>query len=243
MSRKQKVTAPPRSGGAAAATMDAPQHAANTPNRRNTLIAGAAGAAALAGIGGWALWSRGDGAEPTPLRPELTRTHAPTLGSAGARVLMVEFIDPACETCAAFYPLVKQLLAEHDGRLRLAMRHVPLHPGVEAVVRALEASRAQDRYWPALEALLTRQNDWVIRHTAYVERALPILASAGVDLARLPFDSTAPELTQRMRTDAADAEVLQVTKTPEYFVGGRQMPSFGRQQLITLVRDEIRRAY
>ena len=38
------------------------------------------------------------------------RDHSRTLGSDGARVYLVEFMDPACETCAAFSPFVKQIL-------------------------------------------------------------------------------------------------------------------------------------
>jgi hypothetical protein len=36
--------------------------------------------------------------------------------------------------------------------------------------------------------------------------------------------------------------VLRVTKTPEFFVNGRQMESFGREQLARLVADEVARA-
>ncbi|NMG42229.1 thioredoxin domain-containing protein [Aromatoleum toluvorans] len=34
--------------------------------------------------------------------------HSPTLGKADAPVVIVEFLDPACETCRAFYPRVKE---------------------------------------------------------------------------------------------------------------------------------------
>ena len=177
------------------------------------------------------------------MRPELASAHAPTLGSAGALVHIVEFIDPACETCAAFYPLVKQMLAEQAGRLRLSMRHVGFHPGADEVVRLLEASRAQDQYWRALETLLTLQDRWVQNHVARPELALPLLSSLPLDLARLQSEARAPAIAERMRRDRADAAALRVEKTPEYFVNGRQMASFGRQQLQALVRDELRRAY
>lgn len=39
------------------------------------------------------------------------RPHSPTLGDEDARVVLVKFTDPACETCAAFSPLVKRLMA------------------------------------------------------------------------------------------------------------------------------------
>ncbi len=34
------------------------------------------------------------------------REHSQTLGSHDAKVYLVEFMDPACETCAAFSPFV-----------------------------------------------------------------------------------------------------------------------------------------
>ena len=51
-----------------------------------------------------------------------------------------------------------------------------------------------------------------------------------------------PEVAQRIEQDRKDAKALDVTKTPEYFVNGRPLPSFGLQQLQTLVRDALRNA-
>ncbi len=96
------------------------------------------------------------GADPSLL----VRPGAPSLGPAGAKVTLVEFLDPACETCAVFYPEVKKMLAANPDRLRLVVRHVPFHDGSEAVVRMLEAARLQDRYWQALEALFAAQDKW-----------------------------------------------------------------------------------
>ena len=56
-------------------------------------------------------------------RPALTRDHAPTLGPADAKVHIVEFLDPACETCREFYPFVKSLMAGHPEKIRLSVRH------------------------------------------------------------------------------------------------------------------------
>jgi protein-disulfide isomerase len=206
----------------------------------------ASGAALLlaAGAGVYAYASRASSNARAALarRAELNREHAPRVGEPAAPVHIVEFIDPACETCAAFYPLVKRLLVEHKGRIRLSMRHVPFHQGADDVVRLLEASRSQDRYWTVLEALLVAQARWAPNHRARLELALPVVAATGLDLPRALAEMGAPEIAQRMRRDLDDAAMLDVTKTPEYFVNGRQMASFGRQQLIALVDDELRRS-
>jgi protein-disulfide isomerase len=173
----------------------------------------------------------------------LASEQAPTLGDAAARVHIVEFLDPACETCAQFYPVVKQLLAENPGRIRLSVRHVAFHDGAEFAVRALEASRAQDRYWETLEALLGSQQHWAPHHTVQPDLVVPVLERTGLDLQRLRADMDSAAVSARVAQDRSDAMTLQVTATPEFFVNGRPLPSFGYEQLLALVREELDRAY
>ena len=225
-----------------------PPPAAPSPagGRRGLLIA--AGATVLvAGAGGGLYYASrrtaAGQAAAAARRPGLASEHAPTLGDAGARVHIVEFLDPACETCALFYPLVKQMMAENPGRIRLSLRHVPFHKGADEVVRMLEASRRQDKYWQTLETLLASQSRWAPNHTARPDLARQAIAGTGLDFARLEADMQAPEVAQRMARDMADAKLLNVEQTPEYFVNGRQMPSFGRQQLQALVRQALQEAY
>jgi protein-disulfide isomerase len=58
---------------------------------------------------------------------------------------------------------------------------------------------------------------------------------------RLTADMHAVEVKQRIAQDKKDSVLLKVSATPEYFVNGRQLPSFGQQQLADLVREELRK--
>jgi len=60
--------------------------------------------------------------------------HSPVFGPANAPVTIVEFFDPACETCRAFYPIVKDILAQYPSEVRLVIRYAPLHKGSDVVV-------------------------------------------------------------------------------------------------------------
>jgi protein-disulfide isomerase len=172
----------------------------------------------------------------------LQRMHSPSLGPAGAPVVLVEFLDPACETCAAFYPLVKQIMAANPDRIRLVLRYAPFHKGSDQVVAALEAARKQGRYWQALEMLLTRQHDWVQNHAAQVAQIWPLLEAAGLDLQRLRADMAAPEIAGVIEQDLLDAQTLKVTQTPEYFVNGKPLPRFGIEPLKDLIDEALRTA-
>lgn len=172
-------------------------------------------------------------------RTALVRMHSPALGPADAPVVIVEFIDPACETCAAFFPLVKDMLAAHPGKIRLVLRYAPFHRGSDQVVALLEAARMQGKYWPTLEALLATQARWAPNHTVQVALAWEQVGGLGLDLDRLRADMARPEIAQLMAQDLADARTLRVTMTPEYFVNGKPLPSFGYEQLRQMVADAL----
>ncbi len=169
----------------------------------------------------------------------LASAHSPTLGNPSAKVQIVEFIDPACGTCALFFPLVKQWMAQVPGQIHLSVRHVAFHNGSDYAVRILEASRKQDKYWQTLEALLASQDQWVSNHVVQPERIAPAIAGVGLNMDQIMADMNSTEITQRIEQDKKDSVTLKVSATPEYFVNGRPLPSFGQQQLADLIREEL----
>ena len=178
-------------------------------------------------------------AEAAARQAALASQHSPTLGDQGAKVHIVEFLDPACETCALFYPMVKQWMAQMPGEIRLSIRHVAFHTGADYAVRILEASRKQDKYWQTLEALLASQQQWTQHHTVRPDRIGPAIAGVGLNMEQLMVDMDAMDVLARIEQDKKDAILLKVSATPEYFVNGRPLPSFGQQQLADLIREEL----
>lgn len=168
-------------------------------------------------------------------RARLVRMHSPTLGKDNAPVVIVEFLDPACATCREFYPLVKQMMAANPDRIRLVLRYAPFHDGSDKVVVVLEAARKQGKFWPALEALLAAQSEWVLRHKPQVTLVWKHLEGLGLNFEQMRFDMTAPEIASMLAQDLDDARALNVTKTPEFFVNGQPLPSFGYEPLKALV--------
>ena len=172
----------------------------------------------------------------------LVRDGAPSFGNPNAPVHIVEFFDPACGTCREFYPLVKALMAANPDKIRLSLRYAPFHPGSEAVVKVLEAAHRQGKFEPTLIALFDRQDAWVQNHTANVQLIGPVLEPLGLDMARLQNDASAPEVATLIARDLLDAKTMNVTMTPEYFVNGKPLPSFGFEQLKTLVDEALANA-
>ncbi|MCG8563834.1 MAG: thioredoxin domain-containing protein [Desulfobacterales bacterium] len=171
------------------------------------------------------------------------RPHSPVLGNPDARVTIVEFMDPACETCAQFAPMVKGWMGQAQGKIKLVIRYAPFHKGADYFVKILEASRKQGMYWETLALLFENQRAWTRGHVAQPEKVWPLLSRLDLDLDRLRKDMESPAIAKRIEQDLADAKTLEVRKTPGFFVNGRPLEPFGSKNLYRLIQSEIRDKY
>ena len=172
----------------------------------------------------------------------LVRMHSPVFGPQTAPVTIVEFFDPACETCRAFYPLVKDLMAKYPQDVKLVIRYAPFHQGSDQVVKLLESAKSQGKYQTVLEAVLAAQPAWADHGQPNIENAFKVAEQAGLDLEQARKDIEKPSMQSLLQQDIEDLTALQVTKTPTFFVNGRNLPSFGPDQLTALVAEEVAKA-
>jgi|CXWL01.1.fsa_nt_gi protein-disulfide isomerase len=171
------------------------------------------------------------------------RPHSPVLGAKGARVFIVEFTDPACETCAVFSPIVKRFLATYPEKIQLVIRYAPFHEGSSGAVRVLEAAKAQGKFWETLDLLYQNQRAWTQHHQVLPDRIWQLLPQAGLDLGRIERDMGDPRVTAVIEQDLADATTLGVRKTPGFFVNGKPLEPFGEEPLAALIEAEVRAQY
>ena len=171
------------------------------------------------------------------------RAHAPTYGPAEAKVRIVEFFDPACETCRAFYPLVKRIVDGHQGKVQLVVRLVPFHKGSDVAAKILIAAHQQQLFFPVAEVVLNSQDAWAAHDSPNPERIWTFLKGTSLDSVKARQDAASPQAQALLEQDLADAGTLQVTKTPGFFVNGRPLVNFGHEQLKALVEEEVKRAY
>lgn len=183
-------------------------------------------------------------AQVEPVQPEiaeaLIRSYSPILGPEEAPVTIVEFFDPACEACRAFHPIVKDILAEHDGDVRVVLRYTPFHgEASEQAIRVLEAARMQGVFEPVLEALLEFQPRWASHGAPAPGLILAIAEQAGLNADNAQTQMMAPQTVGVLNQDRADVEAVGVRQTPTFFVNGKPLDPFGADELRALVAAEV----
>lgn len=171
------------------------------------------------------------------------REHSQTLGNDDAKVYLIEFMDPACETCAAFFPFVKQMMDANPGKIKLVLRYAPFHDGADYIVKILEAARKQGKYWETLDVMYKSQPYWANHSNPQPQRIWQFLPQIGIDVERIRRDMNDPAIAKLIDQDLADAKTLNVRKTPGFFANGKPLQNFGYQQLAQLVQTELRENY
>ncbi len=169
----------------------------------------------------------------------LIRPHSPIMGPENAPVTIVEFFDPSCESCRAFYPIVKEVLNRYPDDVRLVLRYAPFHQGSDEAVGIIEAARLQNVFVPVLEALLEKQPQWAVHGAPNLNLVWNISAQAGLNVEKAKKDLATINVSSILEQDVADIRTNNVNGTPTFFINGTRLTSLGQKQLNDAVDNQI----
>lgn len=170
----------------------------------------------------------------------LGREESPIYGEKSARVTIVEFLDPACEACRAYHPIVKQIVDSSFGQIKVRIRYAAFHQGSADAIRLLEAARVQGKFWPVLEVLFKTQRQWASHQNPNASLIWSLVEGTGLDLVKAREYAVSSEVDKVLALEMNDIKKLQVRQTPTFYVNGKLLTDFGESQLRSLVRSELR---
>ncbi len=183
------------------------------------------------------------------INPEqLVRPDSPTLGAADAKVTIVEFLDPECESCRSFNPTVKKMLKDYEGKVRLVVRYMPLHPNSVLAATFTEFAGEQGKYWQAQEMLFQKQSEWGTKHGPATTQQPDVKVlfekyamELGFDLEKFNAAVKENRYAAKLDRDKKDGQALGVRQTPTLFVNGRQLARLNEADLKALIEDELKK--
>jgi protein-disulfide isomerase len=142
----------------------------------------------------------------------------PSLGpSQGAKVTIIEFSDFECPYCAEVAPLLKSVVNNHPGEVRLVWKDFPL-PSHSQAALAAEAARCaglQGKFWDYHDKLWLKQSE--LNQTVYYDLA------DEVGLNRIKFNQCVSDrqtgpLVER---NFAEGQAVGVDGTPWLVINGQ----------------------
>ncbi|HAZ11386.1 MAG: hypothetical protein A2X86_20095 [Bdellovibrionales bacterium GWA2_49_15] len=151
-----------------------------------------------------------------------------SVGPQDAKVTVVEFFDPECESCAEVSPYIKNEIKFYKDKVRWVFRYMAYHPTSSYAIRILEAAREQNLYLEAMALLFERQHEWGAKHDGS-EQGMPkekellnvISSLPGIDINRLQEDMKNPAIDELIENDKKEGTLAGVTGTPTLFVNGK----------------------
>ncbi len=189
------------------------------------------------------------GGKPKIAPEQLVRPDSPSLGPADAKVTLVEFYDPECESCASFAPVVKKILKENEGKIRFVTRYMPLHPNSLTAANFTEAAGEQGKYWEAQDILFRKQPEWGTKHGPPTAAPPPNInelfdkyaKELGLDMEKAAAAIKSKKFDAKIEQDRKDGQAIGVRRTPTFFVNGRELATFGESYLRALIDEELKK--
>ena len=126
---------------------------------------------------------------------------------------------------------------ELGDNLRYVWRHAPLtrfHPNALAAAEASEAAARQGKFFEFERSLFADQEHQL--PSDIMRRAEEL----GLDLDRFEADLSSPEVATRVRDDMLDAEAMDITAVPTFFINGRRhIGPYDAQSLIRAMQATV----
>ena len=164
----------------------------------------------------------------------ITTGDSPLRGSPMAPVTLYEFSDFQCPHCKMAAPMLKKVVEESNGKVKLVFKQYPLpgHPKAREASKATIAAQKQGKFWEMHDLLFKNQDK--LQTANFADYAKKI----GLDVKRFEADMASKETEKKIDADIAEGHKAGVDSTPSVYVNDRRFV-FPPDQLGPYVQEEL----
>ena len=145
-------------------------------------------------------------------------------GNPEAQVVLVEYSDLQCPACAAFAPVVEQVVESYGDQVRFEYKHYPLpiHSYAVQAAVAAEAAGQQGKFFPYHDLLFENQTEWSNSPTPVANFRM-YAEELGLDMDQFGKHLNSTILRDGVQAQVSEGRSLGVTGTPTFYLNGEQM--------------------
>jgi protein-disulfide isomerase len=167
---------------------------------------------------------------------------APSLGDPNASVTLVEYADFECPTCRGLHDVLRGLLPNYTGKVRLIFKDFPIeqiHPWARTAAIAGRCAYQQDpkAFWKIYDLIYDNQE--VISAANAWTKMSDFAAQSGLYAETFKTCMASPEAGDAVNASRANGVQVEVNSTPTIFVNGRRMVGADRHLLEQYINYEL----
>ncbi len=163
-------------------------------------------------------------------------------GGASAPVTIVEYSDFQCPACAAYYPVMKELIAAYGEQIKIVYRNYPLtqiHPNAQLASQAAEAAGIQGKFFEMHDLLFENQHMWSDLADP-TEAFIAFATNIGINVDQFRTDLTSSATRTAVAEDVRSGMSTNVSGTPSFFLNGVLIDSpQGLQPFMNLINATL----
>ena len=159
-------------------------------------------------------------------RAQIQTNDAPSVGDKNAPVTLVEYSDFECPVCKKLHDVLRGVLPNYPGKVRLVFKDFPLeqlHPWARTAAIAGRCAYQQDpkAFWKIYDLIYDNQE--IISAANAWTKLSDYAAQSGLNGETFKTCMASPEPGAAIEASRANGQVLEVNSTPTVFVNGRRM--------------------
>lgn len=174
---------------------------------------------------------------PPPSKNDITQ------GDPKSKVTLIEYADFQCPACAAYHPIVKQILSDYNGKIYFVYRFFPLsaiHKNAVISAQAGYAAYKQGKFFEMNDLLYNGQASWAQTDNA-PDTFVSYAQKLKLDINKFQKDMNSQETKNYVADSQNQATAIGVNSTPTFFVNGRQIANpRGLDEFKKIIQDESR---
>jgi protein-disulfide isomerase len=159
-------------------------------------------------------------------RGQIQMQDAPSQGDPNAAVTLVEYSDFECPVCRSLHDVLRGMLPNYAGKVRLVFKDFPieqLHPWARTAAIAGRCAYQQDpkAFWKMYDFIYDNQE--VISAANAWTKMIDYASQSGLDADTFKSCMAGPEAGAAVNASRTNGQQLDVNSTPTVFVNGRRL--------------------
>jgi protein-disulfide isomerase len=175
-------------------------------------------------------------------RAQIQMNDAPSVGDKNSPVTLVEYSDFECPVCKKLHDVLRGVLPNYGGKVRLVFKDFPIeqiHPWARTAAIAGRCAYQQDplAFWKIYDLIYDNQE--VISAANAWTKLSDYAAQSGLNAETFKACMASPEPAAAIEASRANGQLLEVTSTPTVFVNGRRMVGADQSLLEQYINYEL----